>query len=351
MSQIDFKPPKMPSQLNARMVGLIAIIIALIGIGMTSFFIVDQTEEAVVIFLGRYNRTVGPGLHFKMPLGIERNFNVPTQVIHNEQFGFRRAGPGITTRRAAREYPEESIMLTGDLNILDVEWDIQYRIINPRAWLFNVETEPGGLGISPRPPAHPQIADNRVKTIRDVCQSVINQLVGDRAIIDVLGSERTNIELHGQERMNEILNIFALGVRITRVQLQNIVPPVGRVQDAFEDVNRAVQDRARLINEGRQQYNAEIPRARGQAQQLVQEAQGYAAQRVNRARGDASRFNAVLAEYRGSRETTRTRLYYEMIEDVFKDETDVELIDRHLDNFIPLLNLQRQPQQATGRGQ
>ena len=321
MSERDATPPRTPFNLSPRTLGIVVVVLVIVGILMSSFFVVDQTEEAVVLRLGRYNRTVGPGLQFKLPFTIEQNFNVPTQVVQNMSFGFRVERPGVNTVFSDVDYPEESIMLTGDLNIIDVEWIIQYRIVDPRAWLFNVA--------------------NQEKTIRDISQSVVNQLVGDRGIVDVIGNERPNIEFLGLEQMNEIYSSYGLGINVTQVRLQNIVPPAGRVQDAFEDVNRAVQDMNRLINEGREQYNSEIPRARGEAQQLVEEAAGYAARRVNTANGDVARFNSVLTEFRADPQTTRTRLYYEMVEDVFADEEDVELIDRNLENFIPLLNLQR----------
>jgi membrane protease subunit HflK len=311
----------MPFKLRPRTLIIIVVVIALIVVIMGSFFVVDQTEEAVVLRFGQYNRTVGPGLQFKLPFRIETNYNVPTQVVQSMQFGFRVERPGVNTVFSDVDYPEESIMLTGDLNIIDVEWIIQYRIQDPRAWLFNVQ--------------------NREKTIRDISQSVINRLVGDRAILDVIGDARTIIEDQGRQEMQRILDSYGLGVNITQVRLQNIVPPVGRVQDAFEDVNRAIQDMNRLINEGREQFNNEIPRARGEADRVIQEAQGYAARRVNTAQGDVARFNSVLTEYQLDPQTTRTRLYFEMMEDVFADAEDTELIDRNLQNFIPLLNLER----------
>ncbi|MDA3951062.1 MAG: FtsH protease activity modulator HflK [Spirochaeta sp.] len=331
MSDND-QQPRFSFKLNGKALTLVVIVLVLIGIATTSFFVVDQTEEAVVTQLGRYDRTAPPGLHFKIPFGIEQNYNVPTQVVQNMQFGFRVESAGINTTFSQADFPEESLMLTGDLNIVDVEWIIQYRIDEPVNWLFNV--------------------DEPIRTIRDISQSVVNRLVGDRSIIDVLGDERPNIEVLAQEEMNELFTQYGLGVNVTAVRLQNIVPPVGRVQDAFEDVNRAVQDMNRLINEGREEYNREIPRARGEAEQVVQIARGYAAERVNRSRGDASRFNNVLTEYRDEPETMRTRLYYEMIEDVFLPTQDAQgddladrqvpdLIDRNLSNFIPLLNLQQ----------
>jgi membrane protease subunit HflK len=309
----------MPFTVTPRTILIVVIVIVVVLIGMSSFFVVDQTEEAVVLRFGKFNRIVEAGLHFKLPFNIEKNYNVPTQVIQNMTFGFRTEKPGVTTVYSNKDFPQESIMLTGDLNIVDVEWIIQYRISDAKAWLFNIE--------------------NHSKTIRDISQSVINQLVGDRGILDVLGPERNAIEVQGQEMMNEIFNSYKFGIRVTTVKLQNVVPPKGPVQDAFEDVNKSIQDMNRLINEGKEAYNKEIPKARGEAEQMIQIAKGYATERVNRARGDVARFDSVLTEYRRAPNTTRTRLYYEMIEDIFKNEKNVELIDKNLKNFLPLKNL------------
>ncbi len=322
MSERDVTP-RFQFPLNKRALSIVVVVLVVIGIATTSFFVVDQTEESVVLRLGRFDRIAAPGLNFKIPFGIEQNFNVPTQAVQNMAFGFRVDRAGVNTVFSNVDYPEESVMLSGDLNIVDVEWIIQYRIVNPRDWLFNVE--------------------NREKTIRDISQSVVNRLVGDRSIIDVLGDERPTIEVLAQDEMNTIFDAYRLGVRVSAVRLQNIVPPIGRVQDAFEDVNRAVQDMNRLINEGRETYNREIPRARGEAEQIVQIARGYAAERVNEARGDAARFLNVLEEYKQNPATNRTRLYYEMVEDVFTDAEESQLIDRNLSNFIPLLNLNQTP--------
>ncbi|OQB01102.1 MAG: Modulator of FtsH protease HflK [Spirochaetes bacterium ADurb.Bin215] len=217
-------------------------------------------------------------------------------------------------------------MLTGDLNIVDVEWIIQYRITDPRAWLFNVHR------------------DVRLSTIRDVSQAVINTLVGDRAILDVIGPERTSIETNARVMMNEQLGEFGLGVNIINVELQNIVPPAG-VQAAFEDVNKAIQDMNRFINEGKEAYNREIPRASGEAEQMVQIARGYATERVNKARGDVARFNAVYAEYRNAPDVTRRRLYLEAMETLFGETGQGTLVDKKLDNFLPIRNLDKEAAQ------
>ena len=299
------------------------VTVILIGAGIlavallaTSVYIVDQTEESVITRFGRFHDIKGAGLHFRLPFGIDRQYLVNVTAVQTEQFGFRTLTSGGSSTYAG--ITNESTMLTGDLNIIEVEWIIQYRVADPKAWVFNVM--------------------ERTETIRDVSRSVINMLVGDRAIMDIMGSQRSAIENEAAVFMNETFRGYGLGIDVIAVKLQNIDPPAG-VQEAFDDVNKAEQDQNRLINEGQQAYNAEIPRAKGEADRLVQVAQGYAAERVNRARGDVSRFNAVYEEYRRAPEVTRRRLYYEMIEEVFGGDSGTVIIDRNFNNFLPLRNL------------
>jgi len=299
-------------------IGVLVFIFVLIILA-TSVYVIDQKEQGVVLRFGRFIRLTEPGLHFKMPFGVERKYKMPTQMVLKEEFGFRTVRAGVNTVYLGEDFPEESIMLTGDLNIVDVEWIIQYRIVDPVNWLFAV--------------------DNQRKTIKDISQSVINLLVGDRAILDVIGSERANIEQMGQDMMNELYDKYGLGIRVTTVKLQNIVPPAGPVQAAFEDVNKAIQDRSRLINEGKQAYNETIPKAKGEAEQVIEQAKGYAVERVNEAEGDVARFLAVLKEYKRNPAVTRTRLYLEMYEEVFSGEEKTQLVDKHLKNFIPFKSL------------
>jgi membrane protease subunit HflK len=327
MSERDVTPGGMPKRLTPKAIIIVVVVILVLITVFSSFFVVDPQETAAVLLFGRFTRMAEPGLHFKLPFGIEKNYNVPTQVVLKQEFGFRTERPGITTIRAAQDFPGESIMLTGDLNIVDVEWIIQYRIVETYNWLFKVQ--------------------EKEKTIRDISQSVINQLVGDRAIFDVIGAERANIETQSQDHMNQLFDKYELGIRVTTVKLQNIVPPAGSVQEAFEDVNKAIQDRNRLINEGQEAYNQAIPRAKGQAEQLIQEAEGYAIERVNKAEGDVARFSRVLDEYNRNPGVTRTRLYYEMFEEVFKDAENVDLIDKNLGNFIPFKALGSAPSGGT----
>ena len=330
-----FTPPKLSKYLNPAMLTMIIGGIVLIILLATSVYIVDQTEEAVITRFGRYIATKGPGLQFKLPFGIDKNYTVNVTTVRTEEFGFRTVGSGSSPSYSNQaSFPVghyasqtgESTMLTGDLNIVEVEWIIQYRVVDPKAWTFNV--------------------NERIATIRDVSRSAINMLVGDRAIMDIMGSERSAIEAAGAVFMNETFRGYGLGINVIAVKLQNINPPAG-VQQAFDDVNKAIQDMNRLINEGQQVYNEEIPKTSGEAQRLVQIARGYATERVNKANGDVARFNSVYNEYRLSPDVTRQRLYYEMIEEVFKGEEGTVIIDRNLRNFLPLMNLGAQ--QGGGR--
>lgn len=307
---------------SGRSVFILVAIVLVILIAVTSITVVDQTEESVVLRFGRYHRTLSPGLNFKLPFGLEQSFNVPTQIVQNMTFGFRTQRAAIVSQRARGDFSSESTMLTGDLNIASVEWVIQYRISNPQNWLFNV--------------------DLKDKTIRDISISVINEQVGDFYITDVLGNARTKIEEAALVKLNNIFSDYELGINVIAVQLQNIVPPEGSVQDAFEDVNKAIQDMNRLINEGREEYNKAIPKARGEAERLIQEAQGYAAERTNKAVGDAARFSSVLTEYRLSPEVTRERLYFETVEEILNKQengSSTRFIDSTFNNLVPLLQL------------
>lgn len=312
----DVTPFKFEGLLKPSFIALVIGGLLVIGFLSTSFYIVDQTEEAVITRLGKYSSTQGPGLHYKLPFGIDKQYKVNVKTVQTEQFGFRTVSSGISSTYANQTV--ESTMLTGDLNIVQVEWIIQYRIVDPKAWTFNVQ--------------------ERTETIRDVSRSAINMLVGDRTIMDIMGPERSAVEVEGRDFMNTTFQGYGLGIDVIAVKLQNVDPPSG-VQEAFDDVNKAEQDMSRLINEGQQAYNAEIPRARGEAERNIQEAQGYATERVNNARGDIARFNAVYAEYRNAPDVTRQRLYFEMIEEVFGNTDDTVIIDRSFTNFLPMRTL------------
>ena len=313
MKQKKVDPSKM---LGALRTVIILVVIALIA--FSGIKVIPTTDNGVVTRFGKYTNTLSPGLNFVIPF-VDRVYKVPVKTVQKEEFGFR------TTMASDRsQYRNniltESSMLTGDLNIINVEWTVQYRIIDPKAWLFNVKS------------------DERINTIRDVSTAALNSLIGDRAILDIMGSERDSIQFSAKEIMNEKYKQLGLGIAVSSVQLQNVVPPAD-VQQAFEDVNIAIQDMNRMINEGKEAYNKEIPTAKGDADRMIQEARGYAAERVNKAEGDVARFNAVYAEYSKAPDITRRRLYLETLDKIFSNTDKVIFIDKNVKNFLPLKNL------------
>lgn len=293
-------------------------VLAIIAAGVLSgFYIVDETEQAVITRFGKYVDTVNSGVHLKLPFGIEKNYNVPVTSLLSKQYGFRTVKSGRNSEYR-NNITEESTMLTGDLNLINVEWAIHYQIVDPKNWLFSVQ--------------------ERESTIDDVSRSVINTLIGDRAILDVIGKARTPIREEAIKMMNENFDRLQLGIKVTDVQLQNIVAP-DVVQEAFEDVNKAIQDKDRYINEGKEAYNTEIPKAQGESDRQIQIAEGYAAERINRAKGDVAKFNAVYDEYRRSPKVTRERIYLETMEEIFGANVKPELIDSELKNILPIKDL------------
>ncbi len=304
---------------------VIAILVIIVVVTLsTGFFVVDQTEQAVILRFGKYLKTVGPGLQFKIPFGIDKSFNVETQTVQTMSFGYRATSAGnlsgSSTQYNYSKYMDESTMLTGDLNIVDIQWIVQYRIDDPYKWLFHI--------------------NNQSKTISDLSRSVINQLVGDLPILSIMTSERTSMEVEAHEKLQALLDFYDMGVKLVTVKLQDIVPPAGDVQDAFEDVNKAIQDMNKYINEGKENYNRVIPAAEGEASKIIQEAQGYASERVNSATGDVARFKSVLAEYEKSPDITAKRLYIETMEKILSGE--LTIVDKSLENFLPIMNLTKE---------
>lgn len=305
---------KLPFKVGPRLITLAIIIIIVAAGAVTSVFTVDETERAVVLRLGQYMDTKTAGLHFKLPFGIDRHYIVDT-TVKSELFGFTRQTGVQSTSTINRE---ESMMLTGDLNIIEVRYNVQYRVENPRDYLFNVE--------------------DPISTIRDISQGAMNKIVGDRSLLSLL--ERSeNYGLIAKEEISATLNNLGMGLGIDSVNIEYIGAPEGEVRAAFEEVNKANQLLNQLINEGQAEYNREIPRARGEARQLIEQAQGYAAERVNNARGDVARYNEVYEAYESEPNTTRTRLYLETLREVLSNTENLQLIDKDLAGVLPLLNL------------
>jgi membrane protease subunit HflK len=288
---------------------------------LTMFYTVEADEVAVVQRFGKYVRREEPGLRMKLPLGIETKRTVKVQRVHKEEFGFRTEEPGVRTRFSQRSFHDESLMLTGDLNVAEVPWIVQYRIVDPVKYLFGNRD--------------PQLA------LRDVAQIVMRAVVGDYTVTEVLRRDK-EIEHQVQLKMQELLNLYETGLRVETVKMQNVTPPSDEVKRAFNEVNEAQQEQARKINEAVQAFNQEVPRERGEAERTIAKAEGYAINRTNTAKGDATRFNALLTEYRKAPEVTRRRLYLETMREILPTVKQVYVFDgEQPPSVLPFLDLQR----------
>lgn len=301
-------------------------IIVVIGV-LTSYYTVDVSEQGVVRRFGRYHDTTEPGLHFKLPFGVDQITKVPSKVLLQEEFGFRSTGrEGSRTTYSKSAYDEESLMLTGDLNVADVEWIVQYRIADPWKFLFH--------------------ARNVRRTIRDVAMASMRRVVGDRLVDDVITRGRAGIADQAKVNMQDILNKYDIGIRIEAVMLQDVHPP-SSVKPAFNEVNAAKQEQEQAINTAEREYNKVIPEARGKAERKVAEAQAYAVDVINRSKGDAKKFDQVLREYRKAPAVTRKRMFLETMEEIFAKLDSVTIIDGKVKGVLPLYSSLGGPTKTT----
>lgn len=293
---------------------VLVVIALLVGVTM-SFYTIPAESEGIVLRFGKYIEKVPSGLHAKLPFGIDRIIPVPTQRQQKLEFGF--ATPGYTNPDQISNEPAlERSMVTGDLNAALVEWIVQYRITDPEKYLFDVR-DPG-------------------KTLRDLSEAVMREVIGDRTVDEIITIGRQEIEETALERTRELAKRYQLGVSINQVQLKNVNPPEP-VQPSFNEVNRAQQDRENAINLANGEYNKAVPRARGEADQKVRGAEGYRFKRINEAEGDVSAFNQVLNQYLKSPDITRTRIYLETLGDILPQARQQIIVDDTIQQILPML--------------
>jgi membrane protease subunit HflK len=313
----NIKIPRLPSG----RIGMIVGLVVLIGIVSSSWYTVEPEENGIVLRFGQFVRTSDPGLHFKLPLRLERVIKVPVQRQLKEEFGFQTVQAGVRSQYSDRGKQGESNMLTGDLNAAVVEWVVQYRIVDSYQYLFRVR--------------------NVRETFRAMSEAVMREVVGDRTVNEVLTIGRAEIADLVMVKLQELCDQYENGVKVDQVVLQDVNPP-DQVKPAFNEVNEAQQERERLINQAQSDYNKEVPRARGEALQTIQQAEGYALDRVNRASGDAQRFTALYDAYRTAPDVTRQRIYLETLGEILPRIEDKVILDSELSGVLPLLNLDGQ---------
>jgi membrane protease subunit HflK len=293
------------------------IILILSGLILSfSFYTVDANENAVILRLGKYYTTTGPGLHFKLPL-IDKALKVKVDYQYKKEFGFRTIKSDTRSQFRHRGYENESWMLTGDLKIAEVKWVVQYKINDAKKYLFNVR--------------------NVESTIIDVSEAAMRLMIGDRSFTEALQSERVTIADKAKQYMQKLLDDYNAGISIQLVQLQGVVAPEP-VADSFNEVNRAKQEQETLINVALQEFNKIIYKVEGDAQRMLTEAEGYAVERVNNALGDANLYESMLVEYSKYPQITKDRLYIEMMSIVLKNNKNKIIVDKDIENLVPFLD-------------
>jgi membrane protease subunit HflK len=310
-----FKVPKIPWRTAAAGIAALFVLVGLLG----AVYQIEPEEVGVVLRFGKYVRTTEPGLHFKIPFA-EDMLRVPVQRQLKQEFGFRTTDAGVRTEYADRDgqLGEESVMLTGDLNVAVVEWIVQYRVSDPYEYLFRVRGLEG--------------------TFRAMTEAVMRETVGDRTVTEVVTVGRQEIESAVEARLQEMTNQYQMGITIDQVVLQDVNPP-DPVKPSWDEVSQAQQQRDQLINVALAEYNAVIPRARGEAEQTILQAEGYALDRVNRAQGEAARFVAVETAYRQSPNVTRQRLYLETMQRILPQVGRKVFVAEGANGVLPLLSL------------
>jgi membrane protease subunit HflK len=318
---IEFRMPKMPKlpkiPAKAVQIGLLAIVaVVILASGM---YTVSPDEMGVIQRFGKFVRTTDPGLHAKLPFGIETLTRVPVQRQLKHEFGFRTTTPGIRSEfTIPPDAQREAVMLTGDLNVLNVEWIVQYKIKDPYKFLFKMREAQA--------------------TFRDMNEAVVRRVIGDNSVDEVLTTGRDRLAHEAREELQKLCNVYEIGIEVLQLIFQDINPPE-QVKPSFNEVNESLQERERKINEAWAEYNNEIPKATGVAEQAVRSAEGYATERVNNSKGDASRFTSVYQEYARAPLVTRKRLYLEAMTDVLGKIGKKIIMDGQQKNLLPLLNL------------
>ncbi len=311
---MEIRLPKInPGIVKLSIVGLVILIVL-----FSSFYQISPEEMGVILRFGKFVRTTDPGLHLKLP-GIEQLMKVPVQRQLKMEFGFRTETPGIRTEyRETPETQKEARMLTGDLNVADVEWIVQYKIKDAYNFLFKLR--------------------DAESTFHYMNEAVVRKIVGDNSVDEVITVGRARMAMEAKEELQNLCDLYEIGIEVNQLIFQDVNPP-DPVKPSFNEVNEALQEKERKINEAWAEYNNEIPKARGVAEQMIRAAEGYATERVNNAQGDANRFKAIYREYARAPLVTRKRLYLEAINEILPKMNKKIIFDEQQKNILPLLNL------------
>jgi membrane protease subunit HflK len=310
----NLQPSKIP--IRGVLGGILVVVIVALAFSM--FFTVEAEQVGMILRFGKFIESKEPGFHFKLPYPIESVTKVAVQRQLKAEFGFRTQRAGVRSEYSSAGFIDESLMLTGDLNVAEVEWISQFRITDPYKFLFKVR--------------------RMEETFRHMNEAVMRQVIGDRSVNEVLTTGRQEIADEAKLLLQKLCDQYETGIRVDQIVLQNVTPP-DEVKPSFNEVNQAQQEKERRINEARSLYNKIIPKAQGEAERTIQTAEGYATDRVNRAQGDVAAFSALLEAYRRSPDVTRRRMYLETMSRIYPKVQRKVIIDKDMKGLLPLLNL------------
>ena len=329
---MDFKIPDTPEELFRqgsrnflqinRWIPMLFFLFVLLFFVVTSFYTVEQDEVGVIRRFGKYVRTTEPGLHWRLPFNIEQLDKVRVKRIFKEEFGFRTKTPGVRTEYSKQSFDEEALMLTGDLNVIDISWIVQFKVKDAVHLLFNVRNP----------------SSNPTETVRDLSEAVMRQVIGDYTVTEAITTRKNEINLEVAQKLQEALDLYQSGIQITQVKVQEVLPPKP-VAKSFNEVNEAEQEQQKVINQAWEAYNKVIPKARGQAKQTIREAEGYALSKIKVAEGDAAKFTKTWQAYKEAKDVTRRRMYLETLESILPRVGKVYIFEPEASKVIPLLNL------------
>lgn len=295
---------------------LLGLLIVLLLWLMTGIYTVQPDQQALILRFGKYDRTAGPGLHYRLPSPVEKLLKVRVTKINSIEIGYRSLGNNNVSYRT-----EESLMLTGDENIVDINFEIQWKIKDAYNYLFNVrDLSIGG-------------------TAKSAAESVMREVIGKNKIALALAEGRNQIEQETKLLLQEVLDSYEAGIEIVRLQLLKVDPPK-QVIDAFRDVQTAKLDKEKTINQAQAYRMGVIPQARGEAQKIIEEAIGYKEKVIAAAEGKADRFKKIYKEYAKAPDVTRKRLYIETMEEIFNG-ANITIVDSNVTNtgIVPYLPL------------
>ena len=289
-----------------------AILILIILWLLSGFYKVNANEQGVVLRFGEWVRTTLPGLHYHLPYPIERAKTPKVTKVNKTEIGFRELN------NTQRMLLEESLMLTGDENIVDINFSVFWVINDAGKYLFKLR--------------------NPDASIKSISESVMREVIGNTPIADALAERRQEIEMLSLDKIQNVLDKYESGIKVTQLQLQKVDPP-DQVIDSFRDVQRARADKEKVINEGIAYKNDIIPRARGESEQIIQKAEAYKREVVARSEGDAQRFESVLKSYKNNEDVTKKRIYLETLEGIFQNATKVIIDTKQGSGVLPYLPL------------